>query len=93
LPHRFPLDWQPQSNAYACLEVADEGQGINEKDMEKLFDPFFSTKFPGRGMGLAVVLGIVRVHSGVVVVRSHPGRGSTFQVFFPVSGQDSKADC
>ena len=79
--HRFPLDWQPQNNAYACLEVTDTGCGIEEKNIEKLFDPFFSSKFTGRGMGLAVVLGIVRAHNGVVMVESKPGRSSTFRIF------------
>ena len=82
------MDWQPQNYSYACLEVTDAGCGIEDKDIEKLFDPFFSTKFAGRGMGLAVVLGIVRVHSGVVMVESKPGRGSTFRVFLPMSGDD-----
>jgi PAS domain S-box-containing protein len=85
--HRFPLDWQPQNNAYACLEVTDAGCGVEDKDIEKLFDPFFSSKFLGRGMGLAVVLGIVRAHNGVVTVESEPSRSSTFRVFFPVSGE------
>jgi signal transduction histidine kinase/CheY-like chemotaxis protein len=85
--HRFPLDWQPRNNAYACLEVTDAGCGIEDKDIEKLFDPFFSSKFTGRGMGLAVVLGIVRAHKGVVIVESEPSRSSTFRVFFPVSGE------
>ena len=86
--HRFPIDWQPQDNAYACLEVADAGCGIADKDIEKLFDPFFSSKFTGRGLGLAVVLGIVRAHGGVVTVESEPGRGSVFRVFFPVSAEE-----
>jgi signal transduction histidine kinase len=88
--HRFPLDWQPQNQAYACLEVTDKGPGIAEQDIEKLFDPFFSTKFPGRGMGLAVVLGIVRVHGGVVIVESNPSCGTIFQVFFPVYGEEGQ---
>jgi signal transduction histidine kinase len=83
-PHRFPSDWQSQTIAYACLEVSDTGCGIEDKDMEKLFDPFFSRRFTGRGMGLAVVLGVVRAHGGVVTVESEPGRGSAFRVFFPV---------
>ena len=86
--HRFPLDWQPQDNAYACLEVTDAGCGIEDKDIENLFDPFFSSKFTGRGMGLAVVMGIVRAHGGVVTVESEPGRGSVFRVFLPVSGKE-----
>ena len=83
--NRFPLDWQSQDNAYACLEVADMGSGIDEKDIEKLFDPFYSTKFTGRGMGLAVVMGIVKNHKGVLTVESTPKHGSAFRVFFPLS--------
>ena len=81
--NRFPVNWQSQDNAYACLEVVDTGCGIEDKDIEKLFDPFYSTKFTGRGMGLAVVLGIVKTHKGVLTVESKPNRGSTFRVFFP----------
>ncbi len=85
--HRFPLEWQPQAQDYACLAVTDSGVGIAHQDIEKLFDPFYSTKFTGRGLGLAVVLGIIRSHSGAVVVESQPGRGSTFRLFFPVVAQ------
>ena len=86
--YRFPRNWQPREAAYAGLEVSDTGCGIADDDIEKLFDPFFSTKFTGRGMGLAVVVGIVRSHKGVVTVESKPGQGSTFRVFFPVSGEE-----
>jgi PAS domain S-box-containing protein len=82
--HRFPLEWQPKSSAYASMDVTDTGCGIEETDMEKLFDPFFSSKFTGRGMGLAVVLGIVRAHGGAITVESTPGKGSSFRVFLPV---------
>jgi signal transduction histidine kinase len=81
---RFPLDFQIQETAYACLEVVDAGSGIAAKDMGKLFDPFFSSKFAGRGLGLPVVLGIVRSHQGAITMESEPGRGSIFRVFFPV---------
>jgi two-component system cell cycle sensor histidine kinase/response regulator CckA len=86
--HRFPIDWRPLDNAYACLEVADTGCGIDGKDIETIFDPFFSSKFTGRGLGLPVVLGIVRVHQGAVTVESGPGRGSIFQVFLPLSVEE-----
>ena len=82
---RFPVDWIPMDIDHACLEVTDTGSGIAEKDMEKVFDPFYSTRFYGRGMGLSVVLGIVSVHSGGLVVESEPGRGSVFRIFLPVS--------
>ena len=84
---RFPIEWQPLDEAYACMEVADGGCGIAGEDLQKLFDPFYSTKFMGRGMGLAVVLGIVRAHGGAITVESGPGQGSAFQVYFPVSGE------
>jgi PAS domain S-box-containing protein len=84
---RFPLDWRPRDHAYACLEVEDQGSGIAEKDIEKIFDPFFSSKSTGRGLGLPVVLGIVRAHGGAVTVETEPVRGSTFRVFLPVLAQ------
>jgi len=85
IAHRFPIDWESKNNTFACIEVQDTGCGIAEKDIEMLFDPFFSNKFTGRGLGLPVVLGIMRAHHGVVVVESEPDRGSVFQVFFPLS--------
>jgi PAS domain S-box-containing protein len=87
LVHRYPLDWQPQDDTYACLEVADTGCGITDGDIENLFDPFFSSKFTGRGLGLSVVMGIVQAHGGAIAVESEPERGSTFRVFLPLSGE------
>ncbi len=83
--HRFPVDWQPQEKIYACMEISDTGCGISEQDIYKLFDPFFSSKFSGRGLGLAVVLGIVKAHGGAVEVESEPGYGSNFRILLPVS--------
>jgi PAS domain S-box-containing protein len=83
--HRYPVDWTPPGGDCACLEVADTGIGIVEKDFDKLFDPFFSRKFTGRGLGLAVVLGIAKSHGGAVSVESAQGRGSAFRVFLPLA--------
>lgn len=82
--YRFPVNWQPQEGFYACLAVADTGSGIDMTDIEKIFDPFFTSRFLGRGLGLPIVLGIVRAHNGVVTVESKMGRGSVFSVFLPV---------
>ena len=84
--HRFPVDWQPPGGVYASLAVADAGSGISAADLEKVFDPFFSTRFTGRGLGLPVVLGFVQAHGGAVSVASRPGQGSVFSVHFPVLG-------
>ncbi len=82
--HFYPADWQPGDAAYACIEVKDTGCGIEEEDLNKLFDPFFSNKFTGRGLGLPVVLGIVKAHDGAVSVETEVGKGSIFRVFLPV---------
>lgn len=81
---RFPVAWKPQDQPYVCLDVTDTGAGIDAKDVENLFDPFFTRKFIGRGLGLAVTLGIVHAHRGVITVASLPGQGSTFRVYLPL---------
>lgn len=85
--NRFPVAFRITQDLYACLEVADTGSGIEIHILPTIFDPFFSTKFTGRGMGLAAVLGIVRAHQGVVAVVSEPSRGSVFRVFLPLSDE------
>jgi PAS domain S-box-containing protein len=82
--HRFPLVCQTQQGLHACLTVKDTGCGISAPDLEKLFDPFYSSKFIGRGLGLSIVLGIVRAHGGFITVTSKVGRGSVFSIFFPI---------
>jgi len=70
---------------YALLDVEDDGCGMDAATLERIFEPFFSTRFPGRGLGLASVLGIVRAHGGAVGVRSAPGEGTLFYVVLPAA--------
>ena len=88
MPHRFPFDWQPIDHSYACIAIEDSGCGIADENIDKLFDPFFSSKFTGRGLGLPVVLGIVKAHEGVVTVESEIEKGSIFRVFLPIAANE-----
>lgn len=68
---------------YCVIDVRDNGGGMDSNTLAHAFDPFFSTKFPGRGLGLAAVSGIVRASRGAIRVSSSPGLGSVFQVYLP----------
>jgi PAS domain S-box-containing protein len=70
---------------YVRISVQDTGSGMEEESLKKIFDPFYSTKFQGRGLGLAAVIGIVRSHKGAIIVSSEIGSGTKFDIFFPLS--------
>jgi len=82
--HILPIDWKPFGENFACMEVSDTGCGIPEEDIGKLFDPFFTTHFTGRGLGLPVVLGIVKSWKGAIGVESKENSGSVFRIFLPI---------
>jgi two-component system, cell cycle sensor histidine kinase and response regulator CckA len=73
------------AGAFVCLEVRDNGAGMDEATISRIFDPFFSTKFTGRGLGMAAVYGIVRTSKGFIEVHSSPGIGTISRVFLPAS--------
>lgn len=77
----------PAPGKFVTVSISDDGVGMSEDVMAKIFDPFFSTKFTGRGLGLAAVSGIVRSHNGGMIVESVPEKGTTFVLFFPVAVQ------
>jgi two-component system cell cycle sensor histidine kinase/response regulator CckA len=76
---------------YVYLEVSDTGCGMDEETVGRIFDPFFTSKFTGRGLGLAAVLGIVRGHKGAIRVQSEPGQGTTIRAIFPPCATEGRA--
>ncbi|MDP9169850.1 MAG: ATP-binding protein, partial [Acidobacteriota bacterium] len=80
---RFSEDLVP--GPYVFLEVRDSGVGMPPEVRDRIFEPFFTTKFMGRGLGLAALQGIVRGHRGGTEVKSEPGQGSTFRLYFPAA--------
>ena len=87
--HVWPAGPLPPA-AYVCLEIADTGKGMVPEVINKIFDPFFSTKFTGRGLGLPAVLGIIRRHQGAIHVTSTPGKGSVFRVYLPLNPPEAR---
>ena len=75
------------AGAYAFATVADDGPGMDEATLQRVFDPFFSTKSVGRGLGLAATLGTIRSHHGALDVRSAPGQGTDITIFLPQAEQ------
>lgn len=74
---------------YVKLTVEDNGCGIDPANLGRIFDPFFSTRLTGRGLGLATVLGIVRAHHGAISVTSRPGAGTWVSVWLPTADKAS----
>ncbi|MGQ9663429.1 MAG: PAS domain S-box protein [Kiritimatiellia bacterium] len=89
-PQEASSDLKLAPGRYARITVRDTGHGIDQKTLERIFDPFFSTKAPaeGTGLGLAVVHGIVENHGGVIRVASQPGTGTTFTILLPLCEQE-----
>jgi signal transduction histidine kinase len=76
---------------YVCLAVTDTGSGFDEEVARRLFEPFFTTRLAGTGLGLATVREIVRDHDGALNVESKPGQGSRFEAWLPAATAESVA--
>jgi signal transduction histidine kinase len=76
-------DGELSPGRYVCLSVSDTGRGIDDRVARRMFEPFFTTRLAGTGLGLATVREIVRDHDGAINVQSEPGRGSRFEIWLP----------
>ena len=79
------VDSSLPEGSYVALEVSDSGIGMTPNTLARIFDPFYTTKFTGRGLGLAAVQGIVRSHAGALSVTSTLGAGTTFRLLFSIA--------
>jgi signal transduction histidine kinase/putative methionine-R-sulfoxide reductase with GAF domain len=82
----------PEDDRWIKLFIQDSGIGIPREDMNKLFDPFFSTKEGGIGLGLSIAHRIIDQHHGKVEVESNPGKGTVFTLWLPISREEKDAD-
>ena len=74
-----------KAGRYLRITVRDQGIGIPEENLKKIFDPYFTTKSKGSGLGLATTYSIIKNHDGIIEVVSEPGAGTTFYIFLPAS--------
>ena len=74
-----------EEGCFVCVEVSDNGEGMERSTLNRVFDPFFTTRFMGRGLGLPAVMGVVFGHAGALNIESRMGEGTVVQAFFPCS--------
>jgi signal transduction histidine kinase len=82
---RSDAPWDLVPGDYLLLQISDNGPGMNAATRERVFEPFFSTKFEGRGLSLAAVYGIMKSHDGLVQLDSEPGIGTTVRLYLPIA--------
>lgn len=75
---------------FIAVKIEDNGQGMDQKTLDNLFDPFFSTKFPGRGLGMAAAYGIITAHGGWIDAFSHPTKGTCISVYIPSADKSDR---
>ena len=88
------FDWVLSPGSYVRLRMKDTGEGIEPKIMDRIFDPYFTTKDVGKGtgMGLSVIHGIVKRHGGGILVESELGKGTVFEIYFPALGETAEVE-
>jgi signal transduction histidine kinase len=82
----FPIPFQNdkiQDGIYTFCQIKDSGHGINSKALSQIFDPFYATKFVGRGLGLALTVGIMQTHHGAIAIKSSLYMGTTVKILLP----------
>ncbi len=85
------MPWLPDGGKLVRIAIRDEGVGISEQHLPMIFDPYFTTKEKGTGLGLATSYSIVRNHGGMIEAASEPGKGSVFSIFLPAAGAEADA--
>ena len=86
-PRQLPTDQN-----YVQIAISDNGPGISDETIDKIFDPYFTTKKEGSGLGLAICHSIITKHNGLISAESSPGKGSTFRIFLPASTHKNTPD-
>ncbi|MDD2732330.1 MAG: response regulator [Desulfuromonadaceae bacterium] len=77
------------AGCYICLEISDTGCGMDEETKRRIFEPFYTTKFSGRGLGMSATLGIITAHKGALQLYSRQGHGSAFKIYLPAQNSDA----
>ncbi|MBN1849462.1 MAG: response regulator [Deltaproteobacteria bacterium] len=87
------IDPDIKQGQYACLTIEDSGQGMDSETIKKVFDPFYSTKFHGRGLSMAAAYGIVKHHHGTIRIESQLGKGTKVHIYLPVCQKTAPESC
>jgi signal transduction histidine kinase len=80
----------PEDRGWLAIDIRDNGKGFEPEQLERIFEPYYTTKKGGTGLGLAIAMKIISDHEGTIEVRSEPGTGSIFTVLLPAAGEGTR---